>query len=224
MDVLERGEQSPYYRYFDIDWDHWHPELKGKVVVPFLGDELAKCIREGQIKIGFSQDGFTVNYSDTPYPLSLSGYPFLISIMQSGMKDDPVPGILSKMVAVAEGIDYDTWLSTKRGYIEAVRQLPTQLQSIEKLLSTINQDRSLLQRLLDQQFYSLSFWKDTDEKINYRRFFTVNELICLRMEDENVFDEYHRYLFKLHREKLFDGFRIDHIDGLQDQERLFSFC
>lgn len=216
MDVLERGEQSPYYRYFDIDWDHWHPELKGKVMVPFLGDTLAKCLREGQIKIGFTQEGFTVNCFDTPYPLSLSAYPFLISILQAGMKDDPVPGILSKMVGVADGVDYETWRATKREYIQAIREVPSQLQSIDKLLTTLNEDKALLERLLDQQHYKLSFWKDTDEKINYRRFFTVNELICLRMEDDSVFEEYHRYLFKLHREKLIDGFRIDHIDGLQD--------
>ena len=216
MDVLERGEQSPYYRYFDIDWDHWHPELNGKVMVPFLGDELTKCISEGQIKIAFSDDGFTVNYFDTPYPLSLSAYPFLISILQSETNDDPVPGILSKMVAVADGVNFETWRSTKLGYLEAIRQIPSPLQSIEKLLSTVNQDNGLLKRLLDQQYYKLTFWKETDERINYRRFFTINELICLRMEDESVFEEYHRYLFKLHSEKLLDGFRIDHIDGLQD--------
>jgi (1->4)-alpha-D-glucan 1-alpha-D-glucosylmutase len=93
------------------------------------------------------------------------------------------------------------------------------VESIQKVIGQVNGDAVLLRELVDQQFYRLSFWKETDRRINYRRFFTVNELICLRMEDEKVFEEYHTYLFKLFKDKLIDGFRIDHIDGLQDPAR-----
>ena len=216
MDVLERGPGSPYYRYFDIDWDHPDPDLKGKVMVPFLGNEMEDSIREGQLKLVFSDEGFKVKYVDTGYPLSLSVYPFLASLLEKEVEDKSVPSILKKMSAVAEGVNYETWRSTKLGYLEAIRQIPTQLEWVERLVENINADQGLLRGVLNQQYYKLTFWKETDKRINYRRFFTVNELICLRMEDEEVFDEYHTYLFKLFKEKLIDGFRIDHIDGLQD--------
>lgn len=219
MDVLERGDQSPYYRYFDIDWNHWHQDLKGKVMVPFLGDELQTCIAEGHIKLSFSDEGISVKCYDTAYPLSLSAYPPITSLLKLQGKDDWTLAILSKMIAGATGADYQTWQTVKKESIASIAQEPSEVQKLESLLKTINEDKDRLRQVLDQQYYRLSFWKETDDRINYRRFFTVNELICLRMEDENVFDEYHRYLLKLYREKLVDGFRIDHIDGLQDPAR-----
>src|SRR5690606_37781220 len=77
MDVLERGPQSPYYRFFDIDWNHPAPELKGRVMVPFLGDQPEACLSRGEIKLSFTLQGFTIRYFDTAYPLSLSAYDYL---------------------------------------------------------------------------------------------------------------------------------------------------
>lgn len=219
MDVLERGNQSPYYRYFDIDWDHWHPDLKGKVMVPFLGDETETCISEGQIKLSFSDDGIVVKYFDTAYPLSLSAYPNITSLLQLHDKVDPSAEIFTSMVGAASGADYSTWQAAKKQHIASIQEDPREVQRLESLLTTINEDKDRLKEIIDHQYYRLTYWKETDVRMNYRRFFTVNELICLRMEDENVFDEYHRYLLKLYRDKLVDGFRIDHIDGLQDPAR-----
>ena len=64
--------------------------------------------------------------------------------------------------------------------------------------------------------YRLSFWKVAAEEINYRRFFNINELISLRVEDEKVFRETHALVFKLISEGKINGLRIDHIDGLYD--------
>ncbi len=64
--------------------------------------------------------------------------------------------------------------------------------------------------------YKICHWQDTDKQINYRRFFTVNDLICLNIHDKNVFDGYHQYISYLLTEGIFQGLRIDHIDGLYD--------
>src|SRR5688572_4532059 len=74
MDVLERGAASPYYNYFDINWDHPSRELKNKVMVPFLGNELAECIKNKELKIVLTKNGFQVAYFDTHYPLSVKVY------------------------------------------------------------------------------------------------------------------------------------------------------
>jgi (1->4)-alpha-D-glucan 1-alpha-D-glucosylmutase len=219
MDVLERGPVSPYYRYFDIDWNHTDEDLKGKVMVPFLGNPLDECIGQGQIKLSFSEEGFKLGYLDTVYPLSLSAYPSLISMLQERMDDNALASALSRMIAAAAGVDLDTWTTTKKEYLQAVWHDASDAEALEELAEAVNQDAAWLKSVLDEQYYRLTFWKETDRRINYRRFFTVNELICLRMEDEKVFEEYHNYLFKLFKEKLLDGFRIDHIDGLQDPAR-----
>jgi (1->4)-alpha-D-glucan 1-alpha-D-glucosylmutase len=215
MDVLERGPHSPYYNYFDIDWNHPSPDLKGKVMVPFLGDELNACISRGEVTLNFSEQGFIVRYFDTNYPLSVSAYTHLQSFLKTE-EDGLVPSILSRMIAASDGADYAAWQNTKKELIDAIRENPEQIAGIEKVLQTLNQDAGQLGKIMTRLYYYLCLWKETDKLINYRRFFTVNELICLRMEDINVFKEYHTYLFKLFKEKLIHGFRIDHIDGLQD--------
>lgn len=219
MDVLERGPQSPYYHYFDINWDHHLPELKGKVMVPFLGNELNTCIEQGEIKLSFSEKGFTINYFDTSYPLSLSAYPRLVSVLATPDNESSLPGMVGELISGAQDKSYEAWQNMKSEFVTAVKQDSSQLEIIHDVVETINHDKEQLRNLINHQYYRLSYWKDTDTQINYRRFFTVNELICLRMEDEKVFQEYHTYLFKLFKDKVIQGFRIDHIDGLKDPAR-----
>lgn len=216
MDVLERGPASPYYLYFDIDWNHPAPDLKGKVMVPFLGNDPGTCLAQGEIKLTFTDKGFFLQYFDTAYPLSIPAHDHIRSLLEQREETRSAASVLTKMIAAAEGTDYETWRASKEEFLIALHQMPEQVASIEDIVGSINQHPDRLHEILEHQYYRLSFWKETDERINYRRFFTVNELICLRMEDEKVFDEYHTYLFKLYKEKLIHGFRIDHIDGLQD--------
>ena len=71
-----------------------------------------------------------------------------------------------------------------------------------------------LDQLLDQQWYRLAYWKVGNEELNYRRFFDVDTLAAIRVEDQGVFDASHEKLIGLYDEGLIDGFRIDHPDGL----------
>ncbi len=73
-----------------------------------------------------------------------------------------------------------------------------------------------LDRLLSVQAYRLAYWRVAAEEINYRRFFDINELAAIRMEDPAVFDRAHAFAFELLRRGCVDGFRIDHVDGLYD--------
>jgi malto-oligosyltrehalose synthase/4-alpha-glucanotransferase len=73
-----------------------------------------------------------------------------------------------------------------------------------------------LKQLLDEQHYRLCCWRETDERINYRRFFTINSLICLNIQDSDVFQQYHTLIKQLLDEGIFQGLRVDHIDGLYD--------
>ena len=71
---------------------------------------------------------------------------------------------------------------------------------------------------LDQQHYRLVSWRDADDKLNYRRFFAVNTLAGLRVEEQWVFDETHAEIGRWFTEGLVDGLRVDHPDGLRDPE------
>ena len=73
-----------------------------------------------------------------------------------------------------------------------------------------------LDRLLAAQAYRPAHWRVAAEEINYRRFFDINELAAIRMEDKDVFERVHAYVFDLIGRGAIDGLRIDHVDGLYD--------
>ncbi|MYW64149.1 malto-oligosyltrehalose synthase [Streptomyces sp. SID8379] len=73
-----------------------------------------------------------------------------------------------------------------------------------------------LPELLDAQWYRLSWWRLARTELNYRRFFTISDLIAVRVEDPEVFDATHATILRLLREGVVDGLRIDHPDGLAD--------
>ncbi|MGK7392331.1 MAG: malto-oligosyltrehalose synthase [Candidatus Cyclobacteriaceae bacterium M2_1C_046] len=83
-------------------------------------------------------------------------------------------------------------------------------------LNKINNSPEELKEIHDQQYYNLCHWQETNTKINFRRFFTINGLISLNMQDQQVFDEYHKLVKELLQEGIFDGLRIDHVDGMYD--------
>jgi (1->4)-alpha-D-glucan 1-alpha-D-glucosylmutase len=72
--------------------------------------------------------------------------------------------------------------------------------------------------VLGRQHYLLAGWQDKDAVLNYRRFFDVDALMALRVEDPDVFEATHRLLLDLNHRGVVEGFRIDHPDGLADPE------
>ena len=214
MDVLERGPLSPYYNYFDIDWNHPSPSLNGKLLVPFLGDDLDSCIANKQLRLNFTQSGFVIEYFDARYPVSIVAYDQLFSILSSSAGKKLKSEWEQFKAGAASRADLKTWQKVKSSWINSISR--TEENNIRKILTEVETDSQKLWEILQRQHYVLSHWKRTEKEINYRRFFTVNQLICLRMEDENVFNEYHSFLRTLYKENIIQGFRIDHIDGLKD--------
>lgn len=94
--------------------------------------------------------------------------------------------------------------------------IESQHTNITEAINNVNTNKALLQKIIREQFYSLVHWKETDSHINYRRFFTVNGLLSLNIQDQQVFDEVHQHALCCVKEGVFDGLRVDHIDGLYD--------
>lgn len=211
MDVLERGTYSEYNRFFDIDLLHPATDLNGKLIVPFLGADLQSCIDNGEIKLSFSEQGFTIDVYESRYPLSVSTYPYLAAQTEDGNLHNTIKSLAEK----CNGLTYKEWAALKKEWISQNNSFS---QKINETVARINNDKEKLKFLLQQQHYTLSHWQRTMQEINYRRFFIVNSLICVAIEDEQVFEEYHRFLHELFREGLIHGLRIDHIDGLQDPD------
>ena len=114
--------------------------------------------------------------------------------------------------------DSQKWQDLKMSFLKEIREDSSLRSALEEKLEEINSSVEKMHELLRLQFFLPTYWKLTEEKINYRRFFTINGLICLRMEDREVFQKYHRFILELCRQNLITGLRIDHIDGLFDPQ------
>ena len=79
-----------------------------------------------------------------------------------------------------------------------------------------------LHHLLERQHYKLGHWRLASSDINYRRFFDVNTLAGLRVEDAGTFEAIHRLVKRLVTEGKLQGLRLDHIDGLRDPVQYFQ--
>ncbi|SDS08595.1 (1-_4)-alpha-D-glucan 1-alpha-D-glucosylmutase [Halopseudomonas sabulinigri] len=218
QDVLEWGPASRWANYFDIDWQSPSNELRGKVLIPVLDGDLEQVIRQQQLQLHFSPEKgrFHVKYFDHHLPLCPVSY---AQILQ-GCEEPQLVGLGEAFVALEGQQD---------AYIEASRlshalatscQQPFVLKTIRDRVATYNADtgaaRDSTQRLLADQHYWLNDWRSAQKLINWRRFFDINQLGALRVEDGEVFEATHAKIFELIERGLIDGVRVDHIDGLAD--------
>lgn len=210
-DVLERGMNSSYSQYFDIDWEH--PAYPHKLMVPFLETELINCIRESKVQLTFQQDtGFYFAYYNNQYPVSLETYSMLLSRCFEEEQNDINAALSALVNNLSTG--YDHWSNLKQDFLKLLSEKA--VFCIQKKVDELNRDHETLLKILSSQHYVLCTHFESYNHINYRRFFNVNGLICLRVEDEQVFNDYHRYIHELYAEGIIQGLRIDHIDGLKN--------
>ncbi|HEV7329697.1 MAG TPA: malto-oligosyltrehalose synthase [Flavisolibacter sp.] len=212
MDVLEKGEQSIYASFFDITWTTGL--FKGKLMVPFLGDTLDGVIDKGELKLSYEDGRFVLKYYESWYPLKIYSY---LTVLGAAEGNDATKNL-------AEQIDQIHQLEESSALHTRWNELLLQMQSlmknevvrnaIQEGMEAINNDKEKIRQLAGEQYYRLCHWQETDERINYRRFFTVNGLICLNIQDPKVLEEHHRFIRQMVDEGLFQGLRIDHIDGL----------
>lgn len=215
MDVLERGRLSPFHIYFDID--DQHPSSRGKVMAPFLGDELSECLRKKEIQLQLTEQGVQIAFPGDTYPLSLSAYHLLFVDMMARDTAMLMPPPLTQLAFTCLQVsDYFKWHQLKEQVFGEVYNNAAYRQQTEDLLALVNSREAWLQEVLDKQYYKLCYWKEVNRVINYRRFFTISSLIGLQMEQEQVFHDYHSYLHQLYQAGIIQGLRIDHIDGLYD--------
>lgn len=211
-DVFERGINSSYAGYFDIDWEH--PFSPGKLMVPLLGEPLQDILRDGKLQLLFKEDGFHIGYFDNHFPCSPESYDLILSAIDPGIKNELA--IISANTLRLRDHNISDWTEAKAALTTA---LFNHESVITEALERINSDSSFMQSLLREQHIVLTYHELSNTQINYRRFFAVNSLICLRMEEQQVFDDYHRYIHSLYEKGYITGLRIDHVDGLKDPKQ-----
>lgn len=240
QDVLENGPSSIYASFFDIDWDPLKPELRDKVLLPILGDQYGVVLENQELRVVYEDGRFVIHYYDHRLPVAPKPTVLILAhrlpelIEEMGAKSLQVMELESIITALRH-------LPFRQDRApESVAERNREKEIIKRRLSALVDSSTVIRMFLDEnvrlvngkkgdpgsfdlldvvlndQAYRLAYWRVAAEEINYRRFFDINELAAIRMEDPLVFKETHQLLLKLVKEGAVTGLRIDHVDGLYD--------
>ena len=242
-DVLRHGQGSRYAHFFDISWHPLKRALEGKVLLPTLGDQYGRVLERGELQLTWEEEGeagrFFLRYWDRRLPMSPRSVALLLGWVVDAL-GSRVPGeAQAELGSIARSIqtlprssdpdlsDVDRLSRAQEVEVGARRlfalrhRAPGVRQAMDDVLASVNADPQRLDQLVSEQNYRLAWWQVAAEEINYRRFFDINDLSALRMEDPRVFAWAHTLLFELLREDLIQGVRLDHTDGLYDPAGYF---
>ncbi|MBV9203206.1 MAG: malto-oligosyltrehalose synthase, partial [Alphaproteobacteria bacterium] len=222
IDVLEWGPASEYARWFDIDWEPDRRYLHEKLLVPLLGDQYGAVLEAGQLMLRFDPEtgGFAVWAYDThKLPINPLHYSRVLGNDHAELErlGDAFSSLADWRPRIAQHAkdlqaELGTLVRERDDVQEAVAAAVTRINGEPGRLETWRQ----LDALIQDQHWRAAHFRVAADDINYRRFFNINELAGLRMELPELFDHAHRLAFDLLRDRVLDGLRIDHVDGLLD--------
>ena len=245
-DVLENGPSSPFASYFDIDWAPVTAHLEDKVLLPILGDQYGLELEQGRIRLEFTDGSLHVRYFEHDLPINPRQSPRVFRHALDRLREHPgeddadVREFLSILTALQNMPPYTerdpTLIEERQREKEVARERLARLverspviaghlaAAVEFANGTPGHAPSfdLLHELLEAQAYRLAYWRTAFDEINYRRFFDINELAGLRMEDPQVFEHTHGLVQRLLASGTLTGLRIDHPDGLFDPNAYFA--
>jgi (1->4)-alpha-D-glucan 1-alpha-D-glucosylmutase len=225
LEVLAWGPAAPTADWFDIDWNPAKRELRGKVLLPFLGDHYGRVLEGGELRPVFDPASGTISvwYHEHRFPLAPCTYPAILGAApRTGPGHAALATVLDGFARLPAVTSSDGPRPTlvargrrlQRALGRLARRQPAVARWIGRRLARIRP--TALHHVLEMQHWRLAFWRVAADEINYRRFFNVNELAGLRVERPALFARIHRLVFRLIAAGHLDGLRIDHVDGLFD--------
>jgi (1->4)-alpha-D-glucan 1-alpha-D-glucosylmutase len=231
LDVLEWGPTSPHAASFDIDWELLPYRARGGVLLPIIGSSYGQALERGEIELRYDagEGSFSAWYFEHRLPIAPQRYSEMLrTIVKEAGADDSAAG--RNILALAsrdKGLRHPNRKEAPafKAELMAIAGGPA---IIERGLAAYRAgpDRPAptlaLHHLLERQHYKLGHWRLASSDINYRRFFDVNALAGLRVEDPGTFGTVHSLVRRLIAERKLQGLRLDHIDGLRDPAQYFQ--
>jgi (1->4)-alpha-D-glucan 1-alpha-D-glucosylmutase len=231
LDVLEWGPASPHAVSFDIDWDILPYRARGGVLLPIIGSSYGQALEKGEIELRYDpgEGSFSAWYFEHRLPIAPERYSEILrAIVREAGADVGTPGkAILALASRYKGLRHPNRKEAPAFKAE-LKGIPGGADIIARGLDAYRAapDRPsqilALHHLLERQHYKLGHWRLASSDINYRRFFDVNTLAGLRVEDAGTFDAIHRLVRKLIAEDKLQGLRLDHIDGLRDPAQYFQ--
>jgi len=228
LDVLEWGRASPYADFFDIDWPLLAHRPAGGVLLPILGTSYGEALERGDIELRYdaSEGSFSAWYYEHRLPITPPRYGEILEkvVTDAFARDQPVGWKLLELASRYRGPH-----NPPRQKAAALKAELTGIEGAEAIIARgLDAYRPhaggraaalTLHGLLERQHYRLAHWRLSASDINYRRFFDINSLAGLRVEDARTFAAIHGLVARLIAEGRLHGLRLDHIDGLRDPQQ-----
>jgi (1->4)-alpha-D-glucan 1-alpha-D-glucosylmutase len=225
LDVLEWGPRSPHAASFDIEWETLPYRKSGGLLIPILGKSYGEALGAGDLELKYDaqQGTFSVWYYEHRLPIQPNRYGEILKniVSVAGAAGDEAGRALLALAGRypdpneptrEHAPEFKAFLAAIQGGAAVIeRGLDAYRPRADDPSSVV-----LLHRLLERQHYRVAHWRVAFTEINYRRFFDVNDLAGIRVEDLPTFAAVHRRVTTLIANGQLDGLRLDHIDGLSD--------
>ncbi len=231
-DVLENGRFSPYADYFDIDWNPPEAKLRNRVLMPVLDDHYGRVLENGDLKLKRDGTSFSIAYGPACWPLAAHTLHDILGRAAARSDCAELEFIaealkgLGPPAAAADNREAQRRRRSAWTLRSLLRRLleeqPEIVAVVDTVVAEINADPDVLDALLEAQHYRLAFYRAAQRDLSYRRFFAINSLVALRTENQSVFADLHALPLHWLEEKIIDGVRVDHIDGLRDPQEYLS--
>jgi (1->4)-alpha-D-glucan 1-alpha-D-glucosylmutase len=225
LDMLEWGPASPHAASFDVDWEQLPHRARGGILLPILGSPYGQALEQGEIELRFDQasGSFSAWYFEHRLPILPERYSEIIRVLAKEAQAEAGPAG-RHLLDLAQ-----RFARLHHPNREEAPCFKAELRAIEGAAAIIERglqayragpgrpEQTLaLHHLLERQHYRVAHWRLASSDINYRRFFDINSLAGLRVEDARTFAATHRLVARLIAEGRLDGLRLDHVDGLRD--------
>ena len=224
------GAKSPYAASFDIDWQTLPGRPRGGVLIPILGRAYGEALECGEIALRYDpgEGSFSAWYFEHRLPIGPNRYGEIVQkiVAQAGARDEPAGRKLLQLATRYRGPHNPPRSEAPafKGELAAIAGAREVIdRGIRAYQPTSGEPGALLalHHLLERQHYRLAYWRLAGSDINYRRFFDINTLAGLRVEDAGTFAAIHALVRRLISKGCLHGLRLDHIDGLRDPHQYF---
>jgi (1->4)-alpha-D-glucan 1-alpha-D-glucosylmutase len=231
LDVLEWGPASPHAASFDIDWDQLPYRARGGVLLPIIGSSYGEALERGDIQLRYdpTEGSFSCWYFEHRLPVAPERYGEMLRIIvkEAEAEQSGAGKRILELAARHHGLRHPNRKEAP-GFKAELKAIPGSAEIIARGLTAYRAGPNptgptlALHHLLERQHYKLGHWRLASSDINYRRFFDVNTLAGLRVEDAGTFEAIHRLVKTLIANGQLQGIRLDHIDGLRDPAQYFQ--
>ncbi|KIZ33829.1 malto-oligosyltrehalose synthase, partial [Rhodopseudomonas palustris] len=231
LDVLEWGPASPHAESFDIDWDMLPYRARGGVLLPIIGSSYGRALESGEIDLRYdaNEGSFSAWYFEHRLPIAPERYSEILRtiVKQADAAEQHAGQQILELASRYKGLRHPN-RSEAPSFKSALKAIDGGAEIIARGLAAYRAGDGraaqiqTLHNLLERQHYKLGHWRLASSEINYRRFFDINTLAGLRVEDAGTFEAIHLLVKRLIAEGKLQGLRLDHIDGLRDPVQYFQ--